>query len=111
MSFEATWMDVEIIILSQTKTNIICYRLHVEPKKKKIQVNLFTKQKQTQRHRKHTYGYQRGKRGQRQIRCLGLANTNCYILNNKVLLCSTGNYIQYLVINYNGKEFKKKNHM
>ena len=35
MSFEATWMDVEIIILSQTKTNIICYRLHVEPKKKR----------------------------------------------------------------------------
>ena len=29
-------------------------------------------------------------------------------INNKVLLYSTGNYIQYLVINYNGKE-KKKN--
>ena len=29
--------------------------------KKMIQVNLFTKQKQTHRHRKQTYGYQRGK--------------------------------------------------
>ena len=29
-------------------------------------------------------------------------------INNKVLLYSTGNYIQYLVINHNGKEYKKE---
>ena len=28
-----------------------------------IQMNLFTKQKQTHRHRKQTYGHQRGKGG------------------------------------------------
>ena len=28
-------------------------------------------------------------------------------INNKALLYTTGNYIQYLVINHNGKEFKK----
>ena len=28
-----------------------------------VQMNLFTKQKQTHRHRKQTYGYQRGKGG------------------------------------------------
>ena len=28
-------------------------------------------------------------------------------VNNKDLLYSTGNYIHYLVINYNGKELKK----
>ena len=28
-------------------------------------------------------------------------------INNKDLLHSTGNYIQYLIINYNGKEFEK----
>ena len=28
--------------------------------------------------------------------------------NNKVLLCSTGNYIQYPVINHNGKEYEKE---
>ena len=47
MSFAATWMDLEIIILSevsQTKTNIIWYHLYVESKKM-IQMNLFTKQK------------------------------------------------------------------
>ena len=27
---------------------------------------------------------------------------------NKVLLCSTGNYIQYPVINHNGKEYEKE---
>ena len=29
-------------------------------------------------------------------------------LNNKVLLYSTGNYIQYPEINYNGKEYEKE---
>ena len=29
-------------------------------------------------------------------------------INNKVLLYSTGNYIQYPVINHNGKEYKKE---
>ena len=35
MPFAATWMDLDMIILSevsQTKTNIIRYRLYVEPK-------------------------------------------------------------------------------
>ena len=36
-------------------------------KKKKIQLTLFTKQKQTHRHRKQTYGYQRGKRGRDKL--------------------------------------------
>ena len=60
MPFAATWMDLEIIILSevnQTKTNIIWSHLYVESKKM-IQMNLFAKQ--TPRHRKQTYGYQRG---------------------------------------------------
>ena len=29
-------------------------------------------------------------------------------INNKVLLYSTGNYIQYSEINHNGKEYKKE---
>ena len=29
-------------------------------------------------------------------------------INKKVLLYSTGNYIQYSVINHNGKEYEKK---
>ena len=65
MPFAATWMDLEIIILSevsQRETNFIWYHLYVESKKM-IQMNLFTKQKQTHKHRKRTYSYQRGKGG------------------------------------------------
>ena len=29
-------------------------------------------------------------------------------INNKVLPDSTGNYVQYLVINHNGKEYEKE---
>ena len=37
MPFVATWMDLEIILLSevsQSETNIIWYHLYVKPKKK-----------------------------------------------------------------------------
>ena len=63
MPFTATWVDLEIIILSeesQRKTNIIWYHLYVESKKM-IQMNIFIKQKETHRLRKQTDGYQRGK--------------------------------------------------
>ena len=32
-----------------------------------VQMNLFTKQKQTHRHRKQTYGYQRGRGGRDKL--------------------------------------------
>ena len=70
-------------------------------------MNLFTKQKQTHRHRKQTYGYQRGKVGGGIDQEFGFSrNTLLYIkqINNEDLLYNTGNYIQCLVINYNGKE-------
>ena len=43
--------------------------------KQKIQINLFTKQKQTHRHRKEIYGYYRGKWGEGYIRRTGLTDT------------------------------------
>ena len=68
------------------------------------QMNLSTKQKQTHRHREQTCGCQGGgmQWGTGVSRCKPL-----YIgwINNKVLLYSTGNYIQYPMINHNGKEF------
>ena len=41
---------------------------------------------------------------------LGLANVNCYTgwIDNKIILYSTGTYIQYPLINHYGKNMKKK---
>ena len=72
---------------------------------------LSMKQKQTYRHRGQTCGCQGGGWvGEGCTGSLGLADANYYIQNeiNKFLLYSTGNYIQYPVITYNGKEYEKE---
>ena len=66
-------------------------------------MNLFTEQKQTHRHRNQTYSYQKGREGGIKY-SLGLTDTTIYKINNKDLSYSIGNYIQYLVITYNGKK-------
>ena len=74
-------------------------------------MNLFTKQKQTHRHRKQTYGYQRGRGWSGMDWEFGISRRKLLYrewINNKVLLCGIGNYIQYLVTNYNGKEYEKE---
>ena len=65
-------------------------------------MNLFTKQKQTHRRREQTCGSQGGRGMGGWIGSLGLADENYYILQ------STGNYIQYPVINHNGKGYEKR---
>ena len=57
--FAATWMGLEIIILSEVRKRRLDI-VYMESKKM-IQMNLFTKQKYTDRYRKEIYGYQRGK--------------------------------------------------
>ena len=61
MPFAATWMDIEVVILSEVSQtekekyqviSLICGILKVM-----IQVNLFAKQKQTHTLREGTYGY------------------------------------------------------
>ena len=77
--------------------------------KKGIQMNLFAKQKQIHRHRKQTYGFQRGEgRGINQEFGIEIYKL-LYIkqITNKNLLYSIGNYIQYLVKTYNGREYQK----
>ena len=71
-------------------------------------MNLFPKQKETHRHRKQT---QRGGVGGGMEWEFGVSRCKLlYIkwINNKILLYSTGNYMQYPVINHNGKEYEKE---
>ena len=48
--------------------------------------------------------------GRGGIGSLGLVDADCVLyrewINNKVLLCSTGNCIQYAVKNHNGREYE-----
>ena len=71
------------------------------------QMNISMKQKQTHRHREQTCSCRgEGKDWEFGISRLKLLYTEW--INNKVLLYSTGNYIQYPVINHNGKEYEKE---
>ena len=77
-------------------------------------MNLFTKQKQTHKHRKQTRGCQEGgveglggwMDWEFEISSYKLLYTGWK--NNKVLLYSPGNYIQNPVTNHNGKEYDKE---
>ena len=75
-------------------------------------INLSMKQTQTHRHREQTCVCQGGGRGRKGKGGMdwefGISRCKLvYIrwINNKVLLYSTGNYIQYPAINSNGKEY------
>ena len=74
-------------------------------------MNLSTKQKQTHRHREQTCGCQGGECEGGMDWEFGISRYKLsYVewINNKVLLYSTGNHIQYPVINHNGKEYEKE---
>ena len=66
LPFAATWMDLEAIILSEVSQTEKDRYYMISPIcgiQKIIQMNLYTRQKHTHRHRRQTYGSQRGKRG------------------------------------------------
>ena len=64
--FAATWMDLEVFTLSQRKTGIIWYHLSVESKKIDTNELIYRTETDSQTLKKKPYGYQRGKRGQRE---------------------------------------------
>ena len=73
------------------------------------QMNLSMKQIQTHKPRKQSCGCQEGGGGKNWD--LGISRCKpSYIrwINNKVLLCNTGDYIQYPVINHTGRECEKE---
>ena len=74
-------------------------------------MKLSMKQKQNQGHRAQTGGCQGGGGGRGMDWEFGISRCKLVYtewINNEVLLYSTGNYIQYPVINYNGKECEKE---
>ena len=61
MQFVSTWMNLEIIILSEVRERQISYDItYMWNLKKMIQINLFTKPIQTHRHREQTGSCQVG---------------------------------------------------
>ena len=74
------------------------------------QMNLSTKQKQTHRHRDQTV-VARGERGERGMYWEFEVGRRKLLhlewINNKVLLYTTGDYIQSPGINHNGKQKKR----
>ena len=75
-----------------------------------IQMNLFMKQKQSDIENRLVVAKREGSVGGKEWE-FGISR--CKVLHtdwisNKVLLRSTENYIQYPLINYNGKEYEKE---
>ena len=64
MPLAATWMDLEIVILSEVRERQISYDITYmwNLKKKMVQMNLFTKQKQSHRY-KNKLTVTKGERG------------------------------------------------
>ena len=97
MPFAATWIDLEIIILSEVSQtekdkyhmiSLICRIL------KKNDTHELIKQKQTHRLRKQTYGYQKGKMLGEEIDWeFGIDRYPLLylVMTNRDLLYSTGN--------------------
>ena len=112
--FAATWMELEIIMLSEVsqteedKYHMISLTCGIS---NMTQMNLSTKQKQTHRHTEQTVVAKgetalRGMKGKFGTgRCKLLYTER---INNKTLLYGIGNYSQYPIINRNGKEYEKE---
>ena len=105
MSFAAIWMDL-LSEVSQRKTNIVWQHLHAESKVwHKRWIYLWKRDRLTDIESRQCWPKCReGRRGMEpefeisRYKLLYIEQTN-----NKVLLHSTDNYIQYSVINNNGK--------
>ena len=103
-------MDLESVIqseVSQKEKNKYFMLTHMYGIYNMAQMNLSTKQKQTHRHRDQTCGF-RGQGGRGMDWEFGVGRCKLLHLewiNDKVLLYSTGKYIQSPGINHNGKEY------
>ena len=113
MPFAATWMQLEIIILSEVnqkekdKYHDITYKCNL-----KYGTNEPICKTETDSQTQRTDLWLPRCRG-RGMDWKGVGVGRCKLLhlewiNNKVLMYTTGNYIEYPVINHNGKEYLRK---
>ena len=102
MPFAAAWMDLEINILMEAdrkrKTIFMWYHPYVESKR-----NMSVKQEETHKHTEQTCVCQGGMSG--GLRWADEIYLYIEWIKNEVLQYGTGNSIQYLAINHNGKEY------
>ena len=107
MPFAATWMEIILlndVVKDKNMISLICGIL-------KNDTNEHIYKEETDSHRKQTYDYHRGEVEEGINQELVISKYKLlYVkhINNKVLLHSIGNYIQYLAIHYSGKEFEKE---
>ena len=114
MPFAETGMQLEIITLSEVsqkgKPNTIWYHLYVESKIWHKWTYLLNRNRIKDIEHRLVVAKGEGVGGGVEWE---FGVSRCELLYtgwiNKVLLCSTGNYIQYPMINHNGKEYIKNN--
>ena len=108
MPFAAKWMDLEITILSESdkdKYHMISLTCGIL----KNDINELISKTKTDS-QKTIYGYQRGSGGGINQEFWMNRYTLLYIkqITDKGSLCSTENYVQYILITYSGKESEKE---
>lgn len=87
----------------QTKTNPIWCHLHVEPKTR----HRWTHLRNRSRLRENRFVVGKGEGGQTEITDQQMQTSKSRMDAHHVLLCSTGNCVQYLVINHKWKAYEK----
>ena len=113
MLFVPTRIDLENILIElsqKEKINTACSHLYVESKIQHKSTYLWNKTRFTDTENRLVVAkVEEGTIGgmEREFR-ISQCKPTYRMDKQKILLCSTGNYIQYPVPNYNGKEYEKE---
>ena len=108
ISFAATWMELEVIKLSEVKServpHFITYMWNINYGTNEL---IYKTETDSQRENRPVIAKEVGVRDGLGVWIGRCKLVNIGWINNKVLLHSTGNYIQCLEINHSGKEWEE----